>query len=72
MGVGQKNIGIQTTFVAVPGAEAVSQFTDAGSGVENYQPVLIRQAQFETERVSAIFHGIWSRAGDRAPYTPEF
>jgi hypothetical protein len=43
MGVGQKNIGIQTTIVAVPGAEAVSQFTDAGSGVENYQPVLIRQ-----------------------------
>ena len=42
MGVGQKNLCVETMGGTLAEAQAVAKLPDTGSGVKNYQTVLIR------------------------------
>ena len=72
MRMGQKYFCIEMILSLPVAAQAVTQFPDTGSGINNYQPTLSLKPYLQAQGVSAIFNRFGSRAWNRASDPPEF
>ena len=71
MGMGQEKLRPYRALGKVMRHNAVAKLSNARTGIENYEPVHILKAQFDTGRVSPIPHGIGARTGYGPPYSPK-
>lgn len=65
MGVGQVNLSSDRAFWEITGHHVVAEFSNAGTGINNNEPVRGLKTQTKANSISAVFYCLRARAGDR-------
>ena len=72
VGMGQKDVRGDRALLEIIGHHEIAQLSNAGTGVDDDEPIDFRETQLDTGGIPAIFHGLWSGTGNGAPNPPEF